>query len=126
MTKRVLLVGIDPATIDFTHPDYARFASLDAARVRESLENDVSRLEQLGYKPSLCLAAVEALPSIVQHRLEVDTYDCILIGAGVRVIPHNFTVFEQLVNVVHQRAPHAKICFNTGPHDSTEAVQRWI
>jgi hypothetical protein len=31
-----------------------------------------------------------------------------------------------LLNIVHARAPHAKICFNTTPTDTAEAVQRSV
>jgi hypothetical protein len=32
----------------------------------------------------------------------------------------------QLFNVVHQNAPKAKLCFNTKPSDTAEAIQRWV
>ena len=48
-----------------------------------------------------------------------------LIGAGVRLDPDAFIVFERLVNAVHAAAPAAKICFNTNPSDTAEAVKRW-
>jgi hypothetical protein len=35
-------------------------------------------------------------------------------------------LFEKLINPVHARAPNAKICFNTTPSDTVEAVQRWV
>ncbi|MFT5597518.1 MAG: hypothetical protein ACI823_000591, partial [Chitinophagales bacterium] len=35
-------------------------------------------------------------------------------------------LFEALVNIMHQHVPKAKICFNTGPLDSVDAVQRWV
>ena len=35
-------------------------------------------------------------------------------------------LFEKLLNVVHVLAPGAKICFNSSPADSAEAVQRWV
>jgi hypothetical protein len=31
-----------------------------------------------------------------------------------------------LINVVHQHAPHAKLCFNTLPGDTAAAVKRWV
>ena len=34
-------------------------------------------------------------------------------------------VFERLVNAVHRAAPQARICFNTKPTDTAQAVQRW-
>jgi hypothetical protein len=53
-------------------------------------------------------------------------YDCILIGAGIRLIAQNTPLFEKLVNVVHEHAPQAKLCFNTRPDDTAAAVQRWV
>jgi hypothetical protein len=43
--------------------------------------------------------------------------------------PHDsalFLLFEKLVNVVHENAPGARLCFNTRPDDTAESVQRWI
>ncbi|MGB5624638.1 MAG: hypothetical protein WBM61_02815 [Woeseiaceae bacterium] len=37
-----------------------------------------------------------------------------------------FFLFEKLVNLLHEKAPCAKICFNTGPTDSEDAVKRWL
>jgi hypothetical protein len=50
----------------------------------------------------------------------------VLIGAGIRAMPGNFLLFEKLINVVHANAPQAKLCFNTRPTDTAEAVMRWI
>jgi ketopantoate hydroxymethyltransferase len=49
----------------------------------------------------------------------------VLIGAGLRAAPQ-LLLFEKLLNLVHEHAPRAKICFNTTPADSTEAVRRWV
>ena len=54
------------------------------------------------------------------------TFDCVLIGAGVRLDPEHFLLFEKLINVVHEYAPKAKICFNTSPGDTAAAVMRWV
>ena len=35
-------------------------------------------------------------------------------------------LFEKVVNLVHELAPDARICFNTTPADSVEAVRRWV
>jgi hypothetical protein len=53
-------------------------------------------------------------------------YGCVLIGAGVRTDDEYVLLFETLLNVVHTHASKAKICFNTGPFDSVNAVQRWV
>lgn len=53
-------------------------------------------------------------------------FDCVVIGAGLRQPAQHLLLFEKIVNLVHRFAPGAKICFNTTPADTTEAVLRWI
>ena len=45
--------------------------------------------------------------------------------AGVRMDTEEFRLFEKLINSVHEHAPGARICFNTGPTDSVGAVRCW-
>jgi hypothetical protein len=68
----------------------------------------------------------ETAEAVVQSQLNQKQFDCILIGAGIRTIPSNFLLFEKLINVVHEHAPQAKLCFNIMPGDTAEAVQRWL
>jgi hypothetical protein len=50
-----------------------------------------------------------------------------MIGAGLRTVPPYFLLFEKLMNVLHRHAPPStKICFNSNPTDSAEAVKRWV
>jgi hypothetical protein len=35
-------------------------------------------------------------------------------------------LFETVINLVHALASTARICFNTTPADTAEAVRRWI
>jgi hypothetical protein len=63
---------------------------------------------------------------VVEEALARRSYDCVMIGAGVRTDPEQFFLFEKLINVVHRAAPGARICFNTGPADSADAVRRWV
>jgi hypothetical protein len=63
---------------------------------------------------------------LLRHILTETTYDCILAGAGIRLIPDNTALFETLMNVIHRTAPDATLCFNTHPGDSVAAAQRWF
>ena len=125
--KSVLVIGLQPTLIDFSAPDYAAFPGLDAAKVLAALKADVDRLNSLGYDVQMCLTdfGVTAEAVAIDH-LKRKRFDCVLIGAGVRTIPKHFILFEKLINVVHAHAPQAKLCFNTKPSDTAEAVQRWI
>jgi len=100
---------------------------MNASKVQAGLDADVASLISLGYDAALCLTDFgETSEATVTAALDAKAYDCVVIGAGVRTIGKNFLLFEKLINVVHNKAPQAKICFNTGPNDSLAAVQRWI
>ena len=125
--KRVLLIGLDPALIDFSDPSYAAVPGLDAAKVLAGITADQESLKALGYDAHLCLTDFgHTAEAVVLAQLKQKQFDCIMIGAGVRTIPSNFILFEKLINVVHEHAPHARLCFNTKPTDTAEAVRRWI
>ena len=125
--KSVLVIGLQPTLIDFSAPDYAAFPGLDAAKVLAALKADEERLNSLGYDVQMCLTDFgETAEAVAIDHLKRKRFDCVLIGAGVRTIPKNFILFEKLINVVHEHAPQAKLCFNTKPSDTAEAVQRWI
>jgi len=123
--KSVLVIGLDPALIDFSKPGYA--PGMDAGKVLAGLKASGEELSRLGYDVQACLTDFgETAEAVVRSRLEETRFDCVLIGAGVRANPGNFLLFEKLINVVHQHAPQARICFNTMPGDTAEAVKRWL
>ena len=123
--KRVLIIGLDPALIDFTQPGYA--PGMTAAKVLAGLKSSEDELNRLGYNVTMCLTDFgETAEAVVQGQLKQNRFDCVLIGAGVRANPSNFLLFEKLVNVVHEHAPQSKICFNTLPTDTAAAIQRWL
>ena len=125
--KTVLIVGLEPELIDFSSPDFAAFPGLNAAKVRSALEADAAKLKSLGYEAEMCLTDFGATAeATLRDHLRRQRFDCVLIGAGVRAVPSNLLLFEKLINVVHNSAPHAKICFNTKPDDTAAAIQRWI
>jgi hypothetical protein len=121
----VLVVGLEPSLIDFSDPAYA--PGQDAGRVRAGLEADEARLNALGYDAELCLTDFgETAETVLRQRLKNKSFDCVLLGAGLRLIAQNTPLFEKLVNVVHADAPQAKLCFNTRPTDTAAAVQRCL
>jgi hypothetical protein len=126
LKKRVLIVGLDPVLIDFSSPDFAP-QSLSADRVMSALLANSEQLRGLGYEADLCLTDFgETAEQVVEAKLRTKANDCVMIGAGIRVIPSSFLLFEKLINVLHANAPQAKLCFNTKPSDTAEAVMRRI
>jgi hypothetical protein len=100
---------------------------LGADKIQAGLDKAADDIKRLGYDIEMCLTdAGDTAADVVRCRLREKQFDCIIIGAGIRVVAAHFLLFEKLINVVHESAPQAKICFNTTPSDSPEAVQRWI
>lgn len=123
--KSVLVIGLDPTLIDFSQPGYA--PGMDATKVLAGLKSSEDELTRLGYSVQMCLTDLgETAPTVVQSQLSQKRFDCVLIGAGVRANPRHFMLFERLINVIHEHAPQAKLCFNTLPTDTAAAVQRWL
>src|SRR5215475_11040685 len=58
----------------------------------------------------------------VERQLASTRYDCVVIGAGVRLPPRRLEVFEAVLNAIHKAAPGAVIAFNTRPEDSADAA----
>ena len=123
--KSVLVVGLDPALIDFSQPGYP--PGMNATKVFAGIKSSEHELTGLGYGVQTCLADFgETAEAVVQSQLEQKRFDCVMIGAGVSANPSNFILFEKLINVVHEHAPQARICFNQLPSDIAEAVRRWV
>jgi len=120
--KRVLVIGLEPTLVD-----YSLIPDLNAEKVLAALKADQAKLNALGYDIDFCFTDLgRTAEAAVLQKLSESTFDCILIGAGIRTLPKHFLLFEKLINVVHQNAPGAKLCFNTKPSDTAEAVQRWV
>jgi len=121
--KKVLLIGLDPKVVDYAHLP----VKLDEPTLRAGLAKDEKQLRDLGYDARwLLVDRGETAEAVVSAALEDKAIDCILIGAGIRTIAPLFLLFEKLVNVAHEKAPQAKICFNTAPEDTAVSVQRWV
>jgi hypothetical protein len=84
---------------------------------------------ELGYEVQSCLVdPKDTSQGIVLDKLSEEKFDCIMIGFGIRGRPQHTVLFEKIINTIHQNVPHSstKICFNTNPSDTVEAVLRWI
>jgi hypothetical protein len=117
----VLALGLDPAFVDSK-----AMGGLNPDVVRAFIDSQLERIRGLGYEVDGCLVDLGNTAEVVlRNHLRTRSFDCVMIGAGLRA-PEQLLLFEKLLNVVHAEAPGAKICFNTTPADSAEAVQRWV
>jgi len=99
--KRVLLVGYVPETVDFSDP------ALPPGMTAEKVHAGIAvALRQFAERPD------ETAGPTVESQLASKRYDCVVIGAGVRLPPRGLALFEVVINAVHKAAPGAAIAFN--------------
>jgi len=63
---------------------------------------------------------------MLAQQLTETSYDCVVIGAGIRLPPPSLHLFEKIVNPVHRGAARAAIAFNTPPEHTVAAMGRWV
>ena len=123
MTKKtVLAIGLDPVFVDF-----AAIPQFTPDMFRSFIDAQFDRLCDLGFDVVSCLIDTgETAEAVATAALRSTSFDCVVIGAGLRLPPERLMLFEKIINLVHALAPNTRICFNTTPADTAEAVQRWI
>jgi hypothetical protein len=120
---RVLLVGYDPETVDFSNPAYPPGMSVEKVRVGITLA--LQQMADRGWENDVCYIRPDGTAEqTVERHLASAKYDCVVIGAGVRLPPQSLADFEAIVNAVHKSAPTAAIAFNTRPEDRGDAAAR--
>ena len=121
--KKVALFGWEPAAFF----KYNSWPGLTEEKLKAQIEADIASLVAMGLdaKAHYITAPETAYDSVVAT-LAAEKFDVILVGAGVRKVDANFLLFEAVINAIHVAAPNSKICFNTNPADTADAVKRWI
>jgi hypothetical protein len=122
---RILFVGQKPDTVDFSDPSLP--PGFDAAKIEAGIKVAVEKIAERGWQGDLCMIAPDASGlAMLASKLGSASYDCVVIGGGLRMPPKSLALFEQVVNAVHKLAPSAAIAFNTRPEDTAEAAARQI
>jgi hypothetical protein len=122
---RVLFVGQRPDTVDYSDP--AIPPGFNAEKIQAGIAIAMSKMAEQGWQADACMIPPDETASVVlEKQLTTTTYDCVVIGAGIRLPPKSLLLLETVVNVVLKAAPHASIAFNTRPEDTAEAAARQL
>ncbi len=122
---RILLVGYDPDTVDFSDP--ALPPGMTAGKIRAGIEIALKQFAAREWEVDVgFIRPDETAGPTVRSLLASKNYNCVVIGAGVRLPPRHLEIFEDVINAVHKSAPGAVIAFNTRPEDSADAAARWL
>ena len=122
---RVLFLGYEPEAVDFSDPAFP--PGMTVEKIHAGIAVAMKQFAERGWEADLGLFRPDetAVPT-VERLLASKNYDCVVIGAGVRLPPKGLPLFEAVINAVHKAAPGAVIAFNTRPDDSADAADRCL
>jgi hypothetical protein len=122
---RVLFVGQTPETVDYSDP--ALPPGLNAEKIQAGIDVAAAKIAERGWVGDICnIPPDDDGIATLEKQLASATYDCVVIGGGLRLPPKGLLMFEKVVNSVHKVAPGSAIAFNTRPEDTAEAAERWV
>ena len=122
---RILLLGLDPETVDFSDP--ALPPGMSVEKVHAGIAIALKGFTDRGWESDVCfIRPDESAGPAIERQLRSTDYDCVVIGAGVRLPPRHLGLLEVVINRIRDTAPNASIAFNTRPDDSAEAAARWV
>jgi hypothetical protein len=94
------LVGYDPDTVDFSDP--ALPPGMTAEKIRAGVTVAMKRFAERGWEADVgYIRPDETAGPEVERQLASKNYDCVVIGAGVRLPPRRLAVFESVINAIH-------------------------
>lgn len=121
--NRVLLIGVDTSKfLNSNIPGY------DPAEIHRQSVIAKDNLIAMGYDAKWCYIDITSnnASAALSTELLANQFDCILVGAGLRKRPDQLRLLEKLINIVHEHAIGAKICFNEEVLDTVETVTRTL
>jgi hypothetical protein len=122
---RILLLGLDPETVDFSDP--ALPPGMTVEKVHAGIAVALKQFSDHGWESDVCfIRPDETAGPTVERQLRSTNYDCVVVGGGVRLPPRNLALFEVVIDAIRKAAPNAPIAFNTRPDDSADAAARWV
>jgi hypothetical protein len=122
---RILVIGYAPDAVDFTDP--AVPSGLNETLVEQGIKRDLELMHGRGWDAEhLPIRMDGTLRTQILDQLGQQVYDCIVIGAGVRMTTKHVAEFEQVIDAVRRAAPQTPIAFNASPDSSRDAAERWL
>jgi hypothetical protein len=123
--KRVLLIGLEPSTVDYSDP--ALPPGMTAEKIRVGIKLTLAGIAERGWLAETCLIKPrrDGRPN---RGTPTRGSPLRLCGCrrGLRLPPNRLTLFEAVVDAIHRAAPQSPIAFNNRPEDSGAAAARCL
>jgi hypothetical protein len=114
----VLVIGLDPNRVP---------GPWDPKPVADAIEIGMTGLADRGFHAEACLVGLDGSDNIearVTTGLRARSWDCVVVGGGIRDRDEQLELFESIINLIRRHAPQAAIAFNHTPHDLADAAAR--
>jgi len=114
----VLVIGLDPYRVP---------GSWDPKPVADAIEIGMAALADRGFHAEACLLGLDGSDDVearVTDALQARSWDCVVVGGGIRHSEEQLELFESIINLIRRHASQATIALNHTPHDLADAVAR--
>ena len=116
----VLVIGLDP---------YRVRGPWNPKPVADAIEIGMRALADRGFHAEACLVGLDGSDDVearVIVALQARSWDCVVVGGGIRHPEEQLKLFESIINLIRRHAPQAAIAFNHTPHDLADAAARGL
>lgn len=117
-TPYILVIGLDPYRVP---------GPWDPKPVANAIEIGMKALADRGFHAEACLVGLDGSDDIearVAAALQARSWDCVIVGGGIRTSEEQLELFESIINLIRRHAPRAAIAFNYTPRDLADAAAR--
>jgi hypothetical protein len=114
----VLVIGLDPYRVP---------GPWNPKPVADAIEIGMTALADRGFHAEACLLGLDGSEDIeasVIVALQARSWDCVVVGGGIRTPEEQLELFESIINLIRRYAPQAAIAFNHTPHDLADTAAR--
>ena len=119
-TLHVLVIGLDPYRVP---------GPWNPKPVADAIDIGMTALADCGFHAEACLVGLDGSDDVeakVIAALRARSWDCVVVGGGIRKPEEQLELFESIINLIRRHAPQAAIAFNRTPHDLADAVARGL
>ena len=114
----VLVIGLDPYRVP---------GPWNPKPVADAIEIGMRALAARGFHAEACLVGLDGSDDVetrVTVALQARSWDCVVVGGGIRHTEEQLGLFESIINLIRRHASRAPIAFNHTPQDLVEAATR--
>ena len=116
----ILVIGLDPYRVP---------GPWNPKPVADAIEIGMTALADRGFHAEACLVGLDGSDDVearVTVALQACSWDCVVVGGGIREPEEQLELFESIINLICRHAPQAAIAFNHTPHDLADAAARGL